>query len=312
MSQKPNEQLNDFIALFTQESISTLQGLLGNAPDIRHTQETSTIAPTLPYALATIVSSGAIDATLGLLMPPALASALADMMVGGEGVSKETLDNDDLDALKEITSNIFGAIATALGSQKKLPKLSFSITQTKLIAESKAESKEGEASEADGTNEASEAPKTEGSELAGFAKSFDFDFSLGDIHSSFSLLLPQELLTAPAARVDSAPSDTAPRSKESSEATPLTGEEIKNIGMLLDVKLNVKVRIGQKKMLLKDVVSMDIGSVIELNQLANDPLEILIDDKVIAKGEVVIVDGNFGIRVSEIGSKRQRLEQLKG
>lgn len=305
MSQKPNEQLNDFIALFTQESISTLQGLLGNAPDIRHTQETSTIAPTLPYALATIASSGAIDATLGLLMPPALASALADMMVGGEGVSKETLDNDDLDAFKEITSNIFGAIATALGSQKKLPKLSFSITQTKLIAESK----EGEASEADGTNEA---PKAEGSEPAGFAKSFDFDFSLGDIHSSFSLLLPQELLTAPAARVDSTPSDTAPRSKESSEATPLTGEEIKNIGMLLDVKLNVKVRIGQKKMLLKDVVSMDIGSVIELNQLANDPLEILIDDKVIAKGEVVIVDGNFGIRVSEIGSKRQRLEQLKG
>ena len=307
MSQKPNEQLNDFIALFTQESISTLQGLLGNAPDIRHTQETSTIAPTLPYALATIVSSGAIDATLGLLMPPALASALADMMVGGEGVSKETLDNDDLDALKEITSNIFGAIATALGSQKKLPKLSFSITQTKLIAES--ESKADEASEANGTDEA---PKTEGSELAGFTKSFDFDFRLGDIHSSFSLLLPQELLTAPAARVDSAPSDTAPRNKESSEATTLTGEEIKNIGMLLDVKLNVKVRIGQKKMLLKDVVSMDIGSVIELNQLANDPLEILIDDKVIAKGEVVIVDGNFGIRVSEIGSKRQRLEQLKG
>ena len=309
MSQKPNEQLNDFIALFTQESISTLQGLLGNAPDIRHTQETSTIAPELPYALATIASSGAIDATLGLLMPPALASALSDMMVGGEGISKETLDNDDLDALKEITSNIFGAIATALGSQKKLPKLSFSITQTKLIAESKAESKESEASEADGTDEA---PEAEGSELASFTKSFDFDFRLGDIHSSFSLLLPQELLTAPAARVDSAPSDTAPRSKESSEATPLTGEEIKNIGMLLDVKLNVKVRIGQKKMLLKDVVSMDIGSVIELNQLANDPLEILIDDKVIAKGEVVIVDGNFGIRVSEIGSKRQRLEQLKG
>ena len=309
MSQKPNEQLNDFIALFTQESISTLQGLLGNAPDIRHTQETSTIAPELPYALATIASSGAIDATLGLLMPPALASALSDMMVGGEGVSKETLDNDDLDALKEITSNIFGAIATALGSQKKLPKLSFSITQTQLIAESKAESKEGEASEANGTDEA---PKAEGSELTGFTKSFDFDFRLGDIHSSFSLLLPQELLTAPAARVDSTPSDTAPRNKESSEATPLTGEEIKNIGMLLDVKLNVKVRIGQKKMLLKDVVSMDIGSVIELNQLANDPLEILIDDKVIAKGEVVIVDGNFGIRVSEIGSKRQRLEQLKG
>ena len=56
---------------------------------------------------------------------------------------------------------------------------------------------------------------------------------------------------------------------------------------------------------------MDIGSVIELNQLANDPLEILISDKVVALGEVVIVDGNFGIQITEIGSKKERLEQLR-
>jgi iron chelatin ABC transporter, substrate binding protein len=56
---------------------------------------------------------------------------------------------------------------------------------------------------------------------------------------------------------------------------------------------------------------MDIGSVIELNQLANDPLEILIGDKVIALGEVVIIDGNFGIQITQIGSKRERLQQLK-
>ncbi len=87
--------------------------------------------------------------------------------------------------------------------------------------------------------------------------------------------------------------------------------EIRNISMLLDVKLNVKVRIGQKKMILKDVVSMDIGSVVELDQLVNDPLEILVDDKVIAKGEVVIVDGNFGIQITDIGTKKERLEQLK-
>ncbi len=82
--------------------------------------------------------------------------------------------------------------------------------------------------------------------------------------------------------------------------------------MILDVRLNVKVRIGQKRMLLKDVIAMDIGSVIELNQLANDPLDILVDDKVIAKGEVVIVDGNFGIQITDIGTKRDRLEQLRG
>jgi flagellar motor switch protein FliN/FliY len=57
---------------------------------------------------------------------------------------------------------------------------------------------------------------------------------------------------------------------------------------------------------------MDIGSVIELNQLANDPLDILVDDYVIAQGEVVIVDGNFGVQITSIGSKRDRLTKLKG
>jgi len=85
-----------------------------------------------------------------------------------------------------------------------------------------------------------------------------------------------------------------------------------NISLIMDVKLPVKVRIGKKKMLLKDVLSMDIGSVIELNQLANDPLDILVDNHVIAEGEVVIVDGNFGIQITTIGTKRERLAQLKG
>ncbi|SUW89353.1 flagellar motor switch protein FliY [Campylobacter hyointestinalis] len=79
----------------------------------------------------------------------------------------------------------------------------------------------------------------------------------------------------------------------------------------MDVRLPIRVRIGSKKMLLKDVLSMDIGSVIELNQLANDPLEVLIGDKPVALGEVVIIDGNFGVQITEIGSKKERLEQLK-
>ena len=87
--------------------------------------------------------------------------------------------------------------------------------------------------------------------------------------------------------------------------------DMKNIRLIMDVRLPLRVRIGSKKMLLKDVLSMDIGSVIELNQLANDPLEVLIGDNPIALGEVVIIDGNFGVQITEIGSKRERLEQLK-
>ncbi len=91
----------------------------------------------------------------------------------------------------------------------------------------------------------------------------------------------------------------------------LTEAEVKNINLIKDVTLPIRVRIGSKKMLLKDVLSMDIGSVIELDQLANDPLEVLVGDKVIAMGEVVIIDGNFGIQIGEIGTKRERLEKLR-
>ncbi len=91
----------------------------------------------------------------------------------------------------------------------------------------------------------------------------------------------------------------------------LSSEEMKNIALIMDVKMPVRVRIGKKRMLLKDVLSMDIGSVIELNQLANDPLEILVDNHVIAQGEVVIVDGNFGVQITTIGTKKERLNQLK-
>ena len=103
----------------------------------------------------------------------------------------------------------------------------------------------------------------------------------------------------------------APVNTPHNSKNEFSAEEMRNIGLIMDVRLPIRVRIGSKRMLLKDVLTMDIGSVIELNQLANDPLEILIGDKVIALGEVVIIDGNFGIQITQIGSKRERLQQLK-
>ncbi|MCW1715186.1 FliM/FliN family flagellar motor switch protein, partial [Campylobacter jejuni] len=97
------------------------------------------------------------------------------------------------------------------------------------------------------------------------------------------------------------PAETGNTSTDSNHNTEekaiMLSEELKNINLIMDVRLPVRVRIGNK-MLLKDVLTMDIGSVVELNQLANDPLEILIGDKRIAYGEVVIVDGNFGVQIT--------------
>jgi flagellar motor switch protein FliN len=83
-----------------------------------------------------------------------------------------------------------------------------------------------------------------------------------------------------------------------------------NIDMLLDVELPVSVSFGHSEMLLKDVLKLGAGSVIELNKSVNDPVTIIVNQKPIAKGEVVMVEGNYGVRILEVESKADRILSL--
>lgn len=78
------------------------------------------------------------------------------------------------------------------------------------------------------------------------------------------------------------------------------------IGMLMDVELAVTVRFGGRKMLLKDILDLCAGSVVELDQQIQEPVDLLLDGKLIARGDVVVVDGNYGLRVREIFSRAER------
>ncbi|MDE6043955.1 MAG: flagellar motor switch protein FliY, partial [Helicobacter sp.] len=261
----------------------------GSAPDVSYKGESDASSASIKFPVAFLTMGvGGGAGNVGMALPATLGSAIADLMLGGEGESKEEMSEDDLDATKEIISNIVGAITTSLGAQKDLPKLSFTPDKIELLQQ-------------DGLN------------LSQYAKVLTFDFSLNAIADEIYFFADSAFVgnfdksAAPAA---SAPAPSAGGGGGGASVS-LSGGEMKNIGMIMDVYLPVKVRIGQKKMLLKDVIAMDIGSVVELNQLANDPLEILVDNKVIAKGEVVIVDGNFGIQITEIGTKHERLEQLR-
>lgn len=282
--------MKDFFTLIKNESISTIEGLTGRVASIANggVAETSALNFEPPFAKIKLESN--TGAPLLFIAPSALAVVLADLMLGGEmvdsAISKDLqISNDDLDALKEIVSNIFSALSTALKAQKTLKALEFKVVNAEIL--------QGYV----GFNE--------------FDRGCEFSFDLEQLHSNFVILFNSALeneIKNSAPKADSAikSTDSAPRPFEQ-----LSSVESRNIAMLLDVKMQVRVRIGQKKMLLKDVISMDIGSVVELNQLANDPLDILVDDKVIAKGEVVIIDGNFGVQITEIGTKRERLEKLK-
>jgi flagellar motor switch protein FliN len=87
--------------------------------------------------------------------------------------------------------------------------------------------------------------------------------------------------------------------------------ESKNLDMLLDIPLQVTVELGRTKKTIKDILEMSAGSIVELDKLAGEPVDIFVNHKMIAKGEVVVIDENFGVRVTEILSRRDRLEKLK-
>ena len=83
-----------------------------------------------------------------------------------------------------------------------------------------------------------------------------------------------------------------------------------NIELLLDVELPISVSFGHSEMPLKDILKLGAGSVVELDKSVNDPVSIIVNHKPIAKGEVVMVDGNYGVRILEVESTADRIRSL--
>jgi flagellar motor switch protein FliN/FliY len=84
-----------------------------------------------------------------------------------------------------------------------------------------------------------------------------------------------------------------------------------NIDLLLDVSLPVSIELGRTRMSIADILELGSGSIVELDKLAGEPVDILVNNKPLAKGEVVVLDENFGVRITSLVSPRERLERLK-
>lgn len=85
----------------------------------------------------------------------------------------------------------------------------------------------------------------------------------------------------------------------------------RDIEFLIDIPLTITVELGRTKMLIKDLLQLGQGSVIELDKLAGEPMEILVNNRLVAKGEVVVVNEKFGIRLTDIMSATERIKQLR-
>jgi flagellar motor switch protein FliN/FliY len=87
-------------------------------------------------------------------------------------------------------------------------------------------------------------------------------------------------------------------------------KNLRDLDFLLDIPLEISVELGRTSMLINDLLQLGQGSVIELSKLAGEPLEILINHKLVARGEVVVVNEKFGVRVTDIISPMERVKQL--
>ncbi len=133
-------------------------------------------------------------------------------------------------------------------------------------------------------------------------------FQLKAGERAFTILVRDEVrapkpAVQPAARPSAKPAD-APAQEPPVGLSP-------GMNLLLDVELEVSLRFGCKELLLGEILDLGPGDVVQLDRNLADPVDLIVGDKIVARGEVVLVNGNFGLRVTEVASPRKRLESIR-
>lgn len=266
------------------------------------------------------------------------ASVIANLMMGGDGVIDESLEMDPiaLSAVQEAMNQMMGAAATSMStvfsmridisppaveifdfSQDKSIVDSFSLWENMVIIE--FDLKIGTMID---------------SKIVQLAP---LDFSKQLIQKLFSASTTQQAEPAPQATAQAQPEQLqaqptpAPAMEQRTvvpppepKATPVGVSPVQfsqlgemevegtpgNIGMLYDVPLNVTVELGRTRRSVRDILELTQGSVIELDKLAGEPVDVLVNNTLIATGEVVVIEENFGVRITEIVNTKERLRMF--
>lgn len=171
------------------------------------------------------------------------------------------------------------------------------------IAAKENDEKNGETEEAGGNN-----PKPEETDENNLKTGENIDNSIGndsiETEEAAADAVETEEAAADIIETEEVPSMTASQVEEGAQP------ENWNIDLLLDVELPVRVSFGQTEMQLRDVFKLGAGSIIELDKSVNDPVAVIVNNKTIARGEVVMVDGNYGVRILEVDSTAERIRSL--
>jgi len=114
-----------------------------------------------------------------------------------------------------------------------------------------------------------------------------------------------------ASRSEKPAAEPKPTPARAAEPAAPTARLTPGLELLLDVELEASLRFGCREMPLGEILDLGPGDVVELDRHVSDPVDLIVGDKIVARGEVVLVNGNFGLRVSEVAAPRKRLESIR-
>lgn len=290
-------QLEKFSGLVVSTFASSLTAISSRTVNLSLGEMVKCDADTLfaPYENETLISAkednGGFET--GLLFRTRDITKLADFMLAGDGESKDEIDDDTKDAVHELTSQLLSSLNVPF---EEAFSNKFSFKSEDVIKNS--------------SSALFQCPEYYVIDLKGDVDGAELDFRFfidTNIESKLGGKEESNLVDDGSieALLGNAGISFDDEPAESSGNTP------KNLDLLLDIDIPISVRMGSAKLFLKDILGLGPGNIVELEQNADDPIELAINDKVIARGEVVIVDGYFGFRIKEIVSKAERIRKLK-
>jgi len=296
MDEKAKELLAEIGQLFQDAASSVLPMLLPKEIGVALGEIGEWSPEAYPETMVLVTSSFSEGpgGSVYFVLSSKLASIVVDLMLGGEGSDSRPVNEESKDALKEMINQLLGVLSTSM-----------------------RERYEG---------------------AAAFAQVEVLDLSLeGDAIGTMAACIPEDTFASlrkdlieaepgqaevkaeqqPSEDEDPVAAALTETAAEAPEPPPPSADQISdaavaaNVGLILDIELPIVVRLGSAEMTLQEIVKLGPGSIIELNKSVEEPVELLVNNKLIAKGEVVVVEGNFAFRVTEIKSKTSRIQSLR-
>lgn len=299
---------SDLSSFLKDELANTLEQLLSksttvdsvSALDVSSLDDSQCIEVSVKFEFSTISSNWKF------YIPSITATKFEYFMLGGMGDLKEHIDDEIADAVNEIISNVCGSLCTSVNAQGfpdvssiKSEVLDFSIKVCGDIEDN------DRVYTLDLALDGEKLPiylSLDEIILPYLASITGYDSSSASEVASSS----QSAISAPTASV----SQPSMGPSVSSISSLLSEESAENLQLLFNIKLKLSVRLGTKNFLLKDILRWDIGEIIELEQMVNEPLDILVNGVKIGEGEAVIVEGKFGLKIKNIGDSSTKLSQI--